>query len=159
MVADIECPHFQNLLIHPWQICNPSIVRPLSIMFKNCLQTGKRQMLYLSIKNVTIKCCTISAQSRYCQYVVKFSKELSSTKCLNFLKKRVFSVHTNLDFVHLTHIKVSYYPLFMTSMLLLIKLLPLKWEQTSHIYPKHLIKYSMRGYYLNLRVLEYQEMS
>ena len=44
-------------------------------------------------------------------------KEFSSPQCLNFLKKIIFSVHTNLDFIHLTHIKASYYPLFMTSIL------------------------------------------
>ena len=49
--------------------------------------------------------CKIIAQSRYCQYVVKFSEELSSTECLNFLKKIIFSTHTNPDFVHLTYVK------------------------------------------------------
>ena len=41
---------------------------------------------------------------------------MSSPQCLNFLKKIIFSVHTNLDFIHLTHIKASY-PLFITSIL------------------------------------------
>ena len=89
------------------------------------LATGKSQMLYLSIKKVTRNCCKIIVQSHCCQYVVKFLKELSSTQCLNFLKKIIFSVHNNPDSVHLTHVKASYDPLFMTSMLILIKFLPL----------------------------------
>ena len=56
----------------------------------------------------------------------KFAKELSSTQCLNILKKIIFSVHSNPDFVHLTRVKASYYPFFMTFMLVLIKILPLK---------------------------------
>ena len=68
----------------------------------------------------------------------KFAKELSSTQCLNLL---------------------SYYPFFMTFMLVLIKILPLKWEQTSYIYPKNLIKYSMRVCHSSLNVLEYQKTS
>ena len=123
------------------------------------LTIGKNQMLYLSIKKVTNNCYKVTAQLRCYQYEVKFSKELSSTQCFYFLKKIIFSAHTNLDFVPLTHVKASYYPLFMTSMLLLIRFLPLKSEQLSKIYPKHLIKYSMRGCYLSLSILEYQEIS
>ena len=77
---------------------------------------------------VSFNCYQITAQSGCYQYIVKFSKELSSTQCFNFLKKIIFSVHTNKSFVHLTHVQTSYYPLFMASMLVLIKLLPLKWE-------------------------------
>ena len=38
---------------------------------------------------------------------------------LDFLKKTVFSVHTNLDFVHEAHIKVSYYCLWFMIMAIL----------------------------------------
>ena len=82
-------------------ICDSSIVRPLSIIFKNVyklglfLTTGKNQMFYLSIKKVTNICYKTTAQSRCYQYVLKFSKELSSTRCLNFLKKIISSVNTN----------------------------------------------------------------
>ena len=41
---------------------------------------------------------------------------MPSTQSLNFLKI-IFFVHTNLDFIQLNHVKASYYPLFMTSML------------------------------------------
>ena len=89
-------------------------------------------MLYLSIKKVTSNICKIIAQSRSCQYVVKFSKELSLTQCLNFLKKIIFFVNTNPDFVYLTHVKASYYPLFMTSMLVLIKFLSKAFDKVWH---------------------------
>ena len=113
------------------KICDSSIVRPFSIIFKNCLQTGtfhnnwKKSNVLPIHKKVTNICYKTTAQSRCYQYVLKFLKELSSTRCLNFLKKIISSVHTNRDFVHLTHVKASYYPLFMTSMLVLIKFLPL----------------------------------
>ena len=68
---------------------------------------------------VSFNCYQITTQSGCYQYVVKFSKELSSTQCFNFLKKIIFSVHTNRGFVHLTHVQTSYYPLFMISMLVL----------------------------------------
>ena len=76
-------------------------------------------MLYLFIKKVTSNFFRIIAQFCCCQYVVKCVKKLFSTQCQNFLKKIVFSVHINLA-------KASYYPLFMTSMPVLIKALPLK---------------------------------
>ena len=114
------------------KICDSSIVRPLSIIFKKCLQTGtfpnnwKKSNVLPIHEKVNKHLLKTNAQSRCYQYVLKFSKELSSTQCLNFLKKIISSVHTNGDFVHLTHVKASYYPLFMKSMLVLIKFLPLK---------------------------------
>ena len=90
------------------------------IIFKNWLQTEtflnnwKQSNVVPILKKVTRNCCKIVAHSRCCQYVVKFLKELSSTQCWNFLKK-IISVHTNLDFVYVTHVKASYYPLFMPS--------------------------------------------
>ena len=70
---------------------------------------------------MTSNCCKIIAQSRCCQYIVIFLIELSSNQCLNFLKKTIFSVHTNLYIIHLNLVKASYYPLFMTSMLVFIQ--------------------------------------
>ena len=142
------------------KICDSSIVRPLSIIFKNGLQTGtflsnfKKSNVVPIHKKVTNNYYKITAQSCCYQCEVKFS-----TQCFYSLKKIIFSVQTNRDFVPLTHVKASYYPLFMTSMLFLIKFLPLKSKQTSQIYPKHLIKYCMRGCYLSLSILEYQEIS
>ena len=78
-------------------------------------------MLYLLMKKVTSNFWKIIAQFHWCQYVVRSLKELFSTQCQNFLKKIVFSGHTNLDFVHQTYVRASYYQLFMTCMLVLIK--------------------------------------
>ena len=61
-------------------------------------------MLYLFIKKVTSSFFKIIAQFRCCQYVVKFLKILFSIQCQ--ILKIAFSVHTNLDFVHQTHVKV-----------------------------------------------------
>ena len=68
-------------------------------------------MLQLFIKKVTSNFFKIIAQFCCCQYVVKFLKKLFSIQCQIFLKKIVFSLHTNLDFVHQTHVKVCYYSL------------------------------------------------
>ena len=130
-----EAHGYDHISIRSLKICDSSIVRPLSIIFKNRLQTEtfpnnwKKSNVVLIHKKVTNNRYRITAQSRCYQYVVKFSKELSWTQCLDFLKKIIFPVHTNRDFLHLTHAKVVYYPLFMTSMLFLITFLPLKWEQ------------------------------
>ena len=91
-------------------ICNSSTVKPLSIIFKNC----KSNVVPIH-KKVTSNCCKIITQFCFCQDLVKFSKKLSSNQCLNFFKKIIFSVHTNLDFVHLTQVKASYYPLFISN--------------------------------------------
>ena len=123
---------YDDIFIRLLKICDFSIVRPLSIVFMNCLQTvtfpnnWKKSNVVPVHKKVTKNCRKIIAQSCFCQYVVKFSKKLSSTQCLNFFKKIILSVHTNPHFVHLTHVKASSYPLFMRSMLVLIKFLPLK---------------------------------
>ena len=114
---------YDDISIGLLKICDSSVVKPLLIIFKIVYKLGFCKMLYLSIKMVTSNFCKIITQFRCCQYVVKFLKELFSTQCLNFLNKIVFSVHSNLDFVH---VKASYYPLFMTSILVLINVLPLK---------------------------------
>ena len=84
---------YDDISIRLLKICDSSIERPPSIIFKNCLQTGtfpnneKKSNVVPTIKKVINNCYKITAQSRCYQYVVKFSKELSSTQCLNFLKK------------------------------------------------------------------------
>ena len=85
-------------------------------------------MFYLSIKKVARNNCKITAQSCCCQYVVKFSKEFSSTQCLNFLKRIIFSVHTNVDFIHLTHAKASYYPLLLYNVAIINSINHIDWD-------------------------------
>ena len=108
------------------KVCDSSIVRPLSIVFRNCLPIGAFPSNWKKSNVAPIHKKDDKQHYRpvwLLQYLVKFSKELPATQCLNFLKKTI-SVHTNPDFVHLTHVKVSYYPLFMTAMLVLTKILP-----------------------------------
>ena len=123
---------FDDLSIRLLKICDSSIVKPLSIIFKNCLQSG-------SFPNNWKKPNVVSIRKKddkqlyktiglflYCQHVVKFLRELFSTLSLNISKKIVFSVQINLVFVHLTHVKTNYYQSFMIFMLILINIQLLK---------------------------------
>ena len=117
---------YDDISMRLLKVCDSSIVRPLSIVFRNCLQIGTFPRNWKKSNVVPIHKKDDKQHYRpvwLLQYLVKFSKELPATQCLNFLKK-IISVHTNPDFVHLTHVKVSYYPLFMTAMLVLTKILP-----------------------------------
>ena len=73
-------------------ICDSSIARPLSIIFKNCLRSGSfpknwKNQMHLFIKKVTSNFHQTISLFLYCQYVVKFLRELLSTMSLNIWKK------------------------------------------------------------------------
>ena len=123
---------YDDISIRLLKICDSSIVRLLSIISRTVcragifLITGKSQILYLFIKKVTSNFYKTIDLFLYFQYVVIFLRELFSTQSLNISKKIVFSFQINLAFVHLTHVKTSYYQLFMTFMLILINIKLLK---------------------------------
>ena len=103
---------YDDISIRLLAICESTIVKPLSIIFKNCFQsgsfliTGKSQMLCLFIKKVTSNFYKFIGLSLYCQYVVELLRELFSTLSS---KNRALFVQINLVLVHWTHVKTSYY--------------------------------------------------
>ena len=68
---------YDDISIRLLKICDSSIVKPLSMIFKNCLQSGsfpnnwKSQMLCLFIKKMTGNVYKTIDLLLYCQYVVK----------------------------------------------------------------------------------------
>ena len=116
---------YDDISITLLKICDSSILKPLPIIFKNCLQSGsfpnnwEIQMFYLFIKKVTRNLYKTIGLFLYCQYGVKFLREIFSTLSLNISNKIVFSVQINLVFAHLIHAKTNYYQSFMTFMLIL----------------------------------------
>ena len=62
-------------------------------------------MLYPFIRKVISNFCKTIGLFLYCQYVVKFLRELLSILSSNILKKIVFPAQINLVFIHLTQVK------------------------------------------------------
>ena len=128
-----------DISIRLLKICDSSTVKPLSIIFKNCLQSesfpnnwknsnvvpihkkGDKQLLqnYRSVSLLSI-CGKIFA-------IIIFNPIFEK------LEKIVFFVQINLIFIHLTHVKTSYYQSFMTFKLIFINIQLLKRELL--IYP------------------------
>ena len=107
-------------------------MKPLSIIFKNCLQTG-------TFPNNWRKSNVVPIHKRGDKQLLqnyrpvsllpicsKIFEKIIFNPILDFLDENSLLFHTNLDFIHQTHVKVSYYSFFMTSMLVLIKTLLLK---------------------------------
>ena len=65
-------------------------------------------MLYLFIKKVTSNLCKTISLFLYCQYVVKFLGIIFNP-VFEYLEIDSLSVKISLVFVHLTHVKTSYY--------------------------------------------------
>ena len=123
---------YDDISIRLLKICDSSIERPPSIIFKNCLQTGtfpnneKKSNVVPIHKKGDKQLLQNYRPVSLLPVCSKIFERIVFNPMLEFLEKIIFSIHTNRDFVHLTHVKASYYPLFMTSMLVLIKFLPLK---------------------------------
>ena len=122
---------YDDISIRLLKICNSSIVRPLSIIFKNCLQTG-------TFPNNWKKSNVVPIHKKGDKQLLQNYRPVSLLPvCSETFERIVFN--PMLEFLeennllcqhqsgfHLTHVKASYYPLFMTFMLVLIKVLPLK---------------------------------
>ena len=108
------------------KICNSSIVRPLSILFKNCLQSGsfsnnwKKSNVVPIHKNGDKQLLQNYQPVSLLPICDKIFERIIFNPIFEYLEKTVFSVQINLVYVHLTHVKTSYYQSFMTFMLILI---------------------------------------
>ena len=118
---------FDDLSIRLLKICESSIVKTLSIIFKNCFQSrsfpnkrkksnvapihkkGDKQLLQNYRPVSLLPICS------------KIFERIIFNPIFKYLEKIVFSVQINLVFVHLTHMKTNYYQSFMIYMLILIK--------------------------------------
>ena len=122
---------YEDISIRLLKICDSSTVKPLSIIFKNCLQTGtfpnnwKKSNVVTVHKKVRNNFCKIIAQFHCCQYVVKFFEKIIFNPMLDFLEENSLLCPHQSGFCSSDSCQ-SYCPLFMISMLVLIKVLPLK---------------------------------
>ena len=123
---------FDDLSIRLLKICDSSIVKPLSIIFENCLQSG-------SFTNNWKKSNVVPIHKKGDKQLLqnyrpvsllpicgKIFERIIFNSIFEYLEKIVFSVQINLIFVHLAHVKTNYYQLFMIFMLILIKIKLLK---------------------------------
>ena len=84
---------YDDISIRLLKICDSSIVQPLLIIFKNCLQTGtfpnnwKKSNVVTVHKKVRNNFCKIIAQFHCCQYVVKFFEKIIFNPMLDFLEE------------------------------------------------------------------------
>ena len=115
------------------KICDSSIVKPLSIIFKNYLQSG-------SVANNSKKSDVVPIHKKGEKQLLQNYRPVSllpvcgkifeiiiCNPIFEYLEKKiVFSVQINLVFVHLTYVKTNYYQSFMIFMLILINIQLLK---------------------------------
>ena len=105
---------YYDLSIRLLKICDSILVKPLSIIFKNCLQSrsfpnnwkksnvvpihkkGDKQLLQNYWPVSLLPICG------------KIFEIIIFNPTFEYLKKIVFSVQINLVFVHLTHVKTNY---------------------------------------------------
>ena len=107
---------YDNLSIRLLKLCDSSIVKPLLMTFKNCLQSG-------SFPNNWKKSNVVPINKKGDKQLLQNCWPIS---LLPICGKIVFSVQINLVFIHLTHVKTNYYQSFMIFMLILINIQLLK---------------------------------
>ena len=112
--------HGYGLSIRLLKICDSSVVKPLSTIFKNCLQSGSFPNNWKKSNVVPIhKKGDKQLLQNYGPVsllpICKIFEIIIFSPIFEYLKKKkkiVFSVQINLVFVHLTHVKTNYYQLF-----------------------------------------------
>ena len=134
------------------KICDSSIVRPLLIIYKNCLQSRsfpdnwKKSSVVLihkkSDKQLLQNYWPISLLS----ICIKTFEIIIFNPIFEFLDEMLFFFQINLDFIHFTHLKISCCHWFMISMLILINIQLLKWELAFYIFQKPLTECRMKVY-------------
>ena len=108
--------------------CDSAVVKPLSIIFRNCLKTGtfpnicKKSNIFPVFK----KGDKLIAQNYHPVSLLplfgKTFERISSTQSLSFLMKTSFSLQINLVFVLLILVSINSYQLFTRSIQTLIKI-------------------------------------
>ena len=109
------------------------------------LMHGESSTLSQFTRKERSKLLTITDQSPFFLFLVKFSRKSYLIRFLNTFKRIVFFVITNQVFNLLIHVSINYFLLFMIFMHLLIVTHPKMWEGYFLIYLKPLIEYGMKG--------------
>ena len=101
------------------KICDDSIKKPLSIIYKNCLTTGtypnacKKSNIVPVRKKGVSNLLTITDQSHFFLFLVKFLRKSYLIPFLNTFKIIVSFLITNQVFHLLIHESINYFLLFM----------------------------------------------
>ena len=109
------------------------------------LMLGNDLLLSQSTRKEISNLLTITDQSHFFLFLVKFLRKSYLIPFLNTFKRIVFFVITNQVFNLLIHVSINYFLLFMIFMHLLIVTHPKMWEGYFLIYLKPLIEYGMKG--------------
>ena len=104
-----------DISIRMIKLCGQSIVKPLSIIFKNCINNSmfpdickKSNIISVHKKSDKQIIDNIDLFLFY-RFVVKFSRNCYSIQYLNFLMKIIFSVLISQDSDHQIHVNINFF--------------------------------------------------
>ena len=135
------------------KICDSVITEPFSIILKNCFDCGVLPDTWkMSIKRMTNALLIIIAQCLFDLFVEIFFKRIIFN-VFNFLKIITYLLLMNQVLHLMTHVSISFCQLCTVFIQILIIIHHLKLEVIFLSFLKHLIKFSMMIFYINLKVL------
>ena len=100
------------------KMCDKAIIKPLSIIYKNCIDTGifpdlwnKSNIVPVHKKEIN-NCYKITEQFLCYLSLEKFLRKFCSIYCLNIYKKIACFVKISLVLEHMIHVNISFSPYF-----------------------------------------------
>ena len=104
-----------NISIRMVKICDKTIIKPLSIIYKNCIDTGiysqiygRNLILFQFIRKEINNCYKITDQLLCYLFLEIFLRKFKSIQYLNIYKTITCFVKISLFFNHLIHVNTSF---------------------------------------------------
>ena len=110
-----EAQGHNDISIRMRKLCSQSIVKPLSVIFKNCIDNGifpdiwKKSNIIPVHKKVINRSLIIIDLFLFYQFVEKFSKNYFSIQYLNFLEIIIFSVLISQDSDYQIPVNINFF--------------------------------------------------
>ena len=110
-----EAQGHNDISIRMIKLCSQSIVKPLSVIFKNCIDNGifpdiwKKSNIIPVHKKVINRSLIIIDLFLFYQFVEKFSKNYFSIQYLNFLEIIIFSVLISQDSDYQIPVNINFF--------------------------------------------------
>ena len=110
-----EAQGHNDISIRMIKLCSQSIVKPLSVIFKNCIDNGifpdiwKKSNIIPVHKKVINRSLIIIDLFLFYQFVEKFSKNYFSIQYLNFLEIIIFSVLMSQDSDYQIPVNINFF--------------------------------------------------
>ena len=110
-----EAQGHNDVSIRMIKLCSQSIVKPLSVIFKNCIDNGifpdiwKKSNIIPVHKKVINRSLIIIDLFLFYQFVEKFSKNYFSIQYLNFLEIIIFSVLISQDSDYQIPVNINFF--------------------------------------------------